>query len=147
MNIQIIEKDISDIQICIKCSNRNSDKVLKLKEYLESFSKQIEFKNMNIPVTLDVNNIIYCEYVNRKVFVYTATKMYVSDLSLFEFEEKHNDLFRCSKNTIINIRQITQLQSEISGTILATLSTDEKIIISRYYASKLRKIMKEKRGK
>ncbi len=147
MNIEIIEENISNMQVIIKCNSKNSDEALKLKEYLENFDKQIEIRNMNIPIKLDINSIIYCEYVNRKVFVYTAKEMFVSDLSLFEFEEKHTDLFRCSKNTIINIKQITQLQSEISGNIKATLSTGEKAIISRYYASKLRKIMKEKRGK
>ena len=51
------------------------------------------------------------------------------------------DFFRCSKSVIINISKIEKLKPEITRNILATLSNGEVIVVSRRYATELKKLI------
>ena len=133
-----------EIEIVIRCANPNSEEVTRLKQFLETMNEKVLVTKDCSQAFVETGNIIYCEYVNRKVFVYTADDMFTTALSLTELQAQCKPLFRCSKNTIINIKKLDKLKSEISGSILATLSSGEKVMISRHYASKLRELIKER---
>lgn len=114
---------------------------------LERNEKQLIGKWDNEAVLLSLEEILYFESVDEKVFAYTKTKEYRMEYTLAELEDglKENGFFRCSKAFIINIYQIKTLTSEIGSRIDVTLKNGEHIMISRRYAKVFREILKEKR--
>ena len=90
---------------------------------------------------LDVEKILYIEALERKTFVYTADETYESDLKLYEIEQEllERDFFRISKQSIVNLRMIKSLRSDINRKIRITLKNDEQIVVSRLYSDELRR--------
>ena len=89
------------------------------------------------------NDIFYIESVDKKTFIYTEDKVLSTDKRLYELEEilDNRDYFRCSKSVIININKVVKLKPEITRNILATLSNGEVVVISRRYATDLKKLL------
>ena len=89
---------------------------------------------------LAVSEVIYCETVEDKTFVYTREGMFQTALSLSELEDRWGDLglFRAGKSTVVNLYEIRKLTNRGAGRIEALLSTGEKVLISRHYAPMLR---------
>lgn len=56
---------------------------------------------------------------------------------------KKRGFFRCAKAMVVNIYKIQFFKSQAYARIEATLANDEKIIISRKYANKLRQVFQE----
>ena len=66
--------------------------------------------------------------------------MYQTALTLAELEDRWETmgLLRCGKSCIVNLYAIRRLRSCGAGRIGATLSTGERLMISRHYAPALR---------
>lgn len=94
-------------------------------------------------ILLEPNDIYYIEAVDNKVFLYTKTKVYSSKYKLYEIEEQfgHTDLFRASKSVILSASKIKSVAPSFSGRFEATLLNGEKIVISRQYVPRLKKIL------
>ena len=89
---------------------------------------------------LNASEVVYCETVEEKTFVYTERGMYQTALTLAELEERWAaaGLLRCGKSCVVNLYAIRRLRSCGAGRIEAALTTGEKIMISRHYAPALR---------
>lgn len=89
---------------------------------------------------LNASEVVYCETVEEKTFVYTQTGIYQTALTLAELEDRWATvgLLRCGKSCIVNLYAIRRLRSCGAGRIEATLSTGERLTISRHYAPALR---------
>ena len=92
---------------------------------------------------IPINSILYIESVDKKTFLYTNNRVLRTSLRLYEIEEQLNtkQFFRCSKSTIINLTKVEKLKPEITRNVIATLSNNEKVIISRRYVSELKKLL------
>ena len=99
----------------------------------------------NICVGLD--DILYLESVDDRVFAYTVDKVMRIEGSLNSFMIENDDdiFFRCSKSIVINVNRVTSLKSLSSNRIDATMEGGEHIIISRRYASEFRRFLKGNR--
>jgi len=86
---------------------------------------------------LDVSQILYIETIERKVFLYSSNNVYETPLKLYALEEQleSQDFFRASKSSIINLGHMHALKSDIDGRLMVTMDNDEKLIVSRQYAS------------
>ena len=91
-------------------------------------------------VAISVEDILWAETVEDKLFLYTADAMYQAACSLtsLELRWEHIGLFRCGKSTIINLNAVQRLCSQPGGRIEAVIRNGEKIIISRRYTPALR---------
>ena len=89
---------------------------------------------------LSISEVVYCETVEEKTFVYTESGIYQTALTLAELEERWaaTGLLRCGKSCVVNLYAIRRLRSCGAGRIEAALTTGEKIMISRHYAPALR---------
>lgn len=78
--------------------------------------------------------------MDRKTFVYTEKETYESELKLYEIEQEllEHDFLRVSKQTIVNIRMIKSLRTDINRKIRVTLKNGEQIVVSRMYSDELR---------
>ena len=93
---------------------------------------------------LDVSQVLYIDSADKKTFLYTENEVYESDLRLYELEEQlaRADFIRAGKSSIVNLRRIMSLRSEIDGRIRVTMSNGEKLVVSRQYAG----ILKQRLG-
>ncbi len=115
--------------------------VEKIISLMRMMDMQIAVKKGDETVLLDVGDILYIEAVERNTFIYTEKETYESSLKLYEFEQQlsEKDFIRISKQSILNLRKVKSLRSDINRKIRVTLQNDEQIIVSRMYSDELRK--------
>lgn len=141
MKIEIdIDEKYPDTEVVIRANKLDSD-VEKLVAMMRMVNMQIGVRKNDETYLLDVEKILYIEAVERKTFVYTSDETYESDLKLYEIEQElfERDFFRISKQSIVNIRMIKSLKSDINRKIRITLRNDEQIVVSRMYSDELRR--------
>ncbi|WP_410976907.1 LytTR family DNA-binding domain-containing protein [Bacillus safensis] len=90
------------------------------------------------------HDILYIESVDKKSFLYTTDGVFLLKEKLFELEERLEiyDYVRISKSMILNIDSIADISPKTSGRFEASLTNEEKVMISRFYIQAL----KEKLG-
>ncbi len=98
----------------------------------------------NESICIGVEEILYLESVDDKVFAYTVDNVVKIDGSLNSFLLEADDeiFFRCSKSTVINVNKVTGLKSLSSNRIDAVMEGGEHIMISRRYASEFRRLLR-----
>ena len=136
MKIEIdIDEKYPDTEVVIRANKLDSD-VERLVAMMRMVNMQIGVRKNDETYLLDVEKILYIEAVERKTFVYTSDETYESDLKLYEIEQEllERDFFRISKQSIVNIRMIKSLKSDINRKIRITLRNDEQIVVSRMYS-------------
>ena len=141
MKIEIdIDENYPDTEVVIRANKLDSD-VERLVAMMRMVNMQIGVRKNDETYLLDVEKILYIEAVERKTFVYTSDETYESDLKLYEIEQEllERDFFRISKQSIVNIRMIKSLKSDINRKIRITLRNDEQIVVSRMYSDELRR--------
>ena len=141
MKIEIdIDEKYPDTEVVIRANKLDSD-VERLVAMMRMVNMQIGVRKNDETYLLDVEKILYIEAVERKTFVYTSDETDESDLKLYEIEQEllERDFFRISKQSIVNIRMIKSLKSDINRKIRITLRNDEQIVVSRMYSDELRR--------
>lgn len=123
---------------------QKTDEIESLMNYITGKTDRILAIDEKGQVVLDKKDILYIESVDGKTFVYTDNQVLRLNYSLTQVSEMMSDInfFRRSKSVIVNIDKITALKSLSSNRIDATMTSGEHIIISRTYATNLRRILK-----
>ena len=141
MKINIdVDSKYSDIGVDIHVPSLTPE-IEKIISLMRMMDMQIAVKKGDETVLLDVGDILYIEAVERNTFIYTEKETYESALKLYEFEQQlsEKDFIRISKQSILNLRKVKSLRSDINRKIRVTLLNDEQIIVSRMYSDELRK--------
>ena len=141
MKINIdVDSKYSDIGVDIHVPSLTPE-VEKIISLMRMMDMQIAVKKGEETVLLDAFEILYIEAVERNTFIYTEKETYESALKLYEFEQQlsEKDFIRISKQSILNLRKVKSLRSDINRKIRVTLQNDEQIIVSRMYSDELRK--------
>ncbi len=113
---------------------------------IKNAAELLEGDSGSLPVTLEGrvylvkhSAIYYIESVDKKTFVYTKDSCYESKYRLYELETILLGMFlRCSKATILNLKKVRSVESEMSGRMIATLLNGESIVISRGYVKEVK---------
>ncbi|MCR5320460.1 MAG: LytTR family transcriptional regulator DNA-binding domain-containing protein [Lachnospiraceae bacterium] len=110
-------------------------------DYLKGNTLTLTGKVGEETVVVKVSAILYIESVDDKTFAYTRDKVVKLSYSLAALSEMLADIrfIRCSKSMILNIDKIESLKSLPSNRIDATMKGGEHILISRTYATDLRR--------
>lgn len=143
MRVEIVNSQTTEsVNVEIHCKDI-TDEVKRLKRHIDNFSTGISGTEDGNTYIVSPNDIFYIESVDKKTFIYTEDKVLSTDKRLYELEEilDNRDYFRCSKSVIINLNKVVKLKPEITRNILATLSNDEVVVISRRYATELKKLL------
>ncbi len=138
INIDVDSKyDDIGVDIHVPSLTPEVEKIISLMRMMDM---QIAVKKGEETVLLDVSEILYIEAVERNTFIYTEKETYESSLKLYEFEQQlsEKDFIRISKQSILNLRKVKSLRSDINRKIRVTLINDEQIIVSRMYSDELR---------
>jgi len=99
--------------------------------------------NSEREVKINFSNILYVEYVERQIFLYTENKTYLLRKSLVNFKKQSPEyLVQISKNTLVNIYSVVDFTPHINGNLTLQLTSRENLIVSRRYVAKLRAALK-----
>lgn len=135
-----IDGKYDDIEVIIRAPHLNND-IERMVAMMRMIDMQIAVKKDNETFLLDTDKILYVEAVDRKTFVYTNTDTYESELKLYELEQElvERDFLRISKQSIVNLRKIKSLKTDVNRKIRITLQNGEQIVVSRMYSDELRR--------
>jgi len=135
-----IDGKYDDIEVIIRAPHLNND-IERMVAMMRMIDMQIAVRKDNETVLLDTDKILYVEAVDRKTFVYTNTDTYESELKLYELEQQliERDFLRISKQSIVNLRKIKSLKTDVNRKIRVTLQNGEQIVVSRMYSDELRR--------
>lgn len=135
-----VEHVPGELQVIVR-GPKESEELLRVLALLECGTKKLWARDEDGGlVALQVQDIVWCELVDDKAFVYTRDAIYRTSLSLAELAShwERAGLFRCSRSAVVNLWAICHLKSRPGGRIEATLATGERLMISRHYAPLLR---------
>ena len=140
MKITVEHIDSEENEVILRCLELDDEMLRLLALVRAGMQKLLVWNEQKELLPLNVSETVYCETVEEKTFVYTENGMYQTALTLSELEERWAamGLLRCGKSCVANLYAIRRLRSCGGGRIEATLSTGEKIVISRHYAPALR---------
>jgi DNA-binding LytR/AlgR family response regulator len=135
-----IDGKYDDIEVIIRAPHLNND-IERMVAMMRMIDMQIAVRKDNETYLLDTDKILYIEAVERKTFVYTNTDTYESELKLYELEQElvERDFLRISKQSIVNLRKIKSLKTDVNRKIRITLQNGEQIVVSRMYSDELRR--------
>ena len=135
-----IDGKYDDTEVIIRAPHLNND-IERMVAMMRMIDMQIAVHKDNETYLLETEKILYIEAVDRKTFVYTNSENYESELKLYEIEQElvERDFLRISKNSIVNLRKIKSLKTDVNRKIRITLQNGEQIVVSRMYSDELRK--------
>ena len=140
MKITVEHTTDGENEVILRCKELD-DEMLRLLALIRSgMQKLLVWNEQRETLPLNVADVVYCETVEEKTFVYTDGGMYQTALSLAELEDRWESmgLLRCGKSCVVNLYAIRRLKSCGAGRIEAILSTGERMMISRHYAAAIR---------
>lgn len=143
MHINIdIQEDATDTVITIKCKKQDAF-VERLIAALKIIDKQIMVIHEGNMTSIDLEDILYIESVDRKCFIYTVNKVYESFNKLYELEQQLEQyLFvRINKSCVVNLKNIDSIKTYLDRRLLITMSNDEQLIVSRQYAGEIKNLL------
>ena len=90
---------------------------------------------------LPLKEIYYFEAVESKVFFYTKDKTFEASFKLYQLEEKlqNTSFARVSKSAIVNLKKIKSIRPDENSRLIATLLSNEKIMVSRSFVPEIKK--------
>ncbi len=94
-------------------------------------------------VRICLEDIFYFEALDEKVFAYTKDQVCEIRMRLYEAEQLYESchFVRCSKSVVINLMLLESISPALNGRFFAHMKNGEKLIISRQYAPKIKRIV------
>jgi DNA-binding LytR/AlgR family response regulator len=135
-----IDGKYDDTEVIIRAPYLNND-IERMVAMMRMIDMQIAVRKEGETILLETDKILYVEAVDRKTFVYTSSDTYESELKLYELEQElvQRDFLRISKQSIVNLRKIKSLKTDVNRKIRITLANGEQIVVSRMYSDDLRR--------
>jgi len=86
------------------------------------------------------SDVFYIEAVDNKVFYYCQNEVYESKQKLYALEDLllTEGFLRVSKSLIVNLSKIESLAPALASRLEATLTNNERVMISRKYVNDLK---------
>ena len=141
MKITIQEKpEVFETEITVTCQ--------KLTPQLSDLISQIALSDHTVAGKTDgeihfipINEVYYFEAMENKTFLYTKDRTLETDIRLYQLEEKlANTAFaRVSKSAVVNLKKIRSIRPDENGRLMATLLSNERILVSRSYVPEIKK--------
>ena len=136
-----ISADIDEPYIVIHTS-KITPEINQLMELFQSSGNVITVTDNDQLIVLEPSEIYMLRMEDERLNVYCQQKKYVSGKRLYEMERLlGNGFMRISKSTLINLKQISRVESSFHGTMLVILKNGNKDYISRKYLPAVRFLM------
>ena len=140
MKITVQHADVAENEIILRCASLDEEMLRVLSLLRSGLQKLCVWDGAREITLLPPGEVVYCESVDERTFVYTAGGLYETALSLSELEGRYGEagFFRVGKPALVNLHRIRSLKSQPAGRIEATLENGERLMVSRHYAPLLR---------
>jgi len=91
----------------------------------------------------NLQEVYYFEALDEKVFGYTKGSVFELKMRLYEVEKEYESrhFVRCSKSVVLNLLLLDSISPALNGRFFAHMKNGEKLMISRQYASHVRKVV------
>ncbi|WMJ88012.1 LytTR family DNA-binding domain-containing protein [Anaerocolumna sp. MB42-C2] len=138
-------KENEAILICTKLDHH----MKCLANYIQNYDYYIKGYNGSEYTMISLKEILYFDSTDGSTFLYSKDKIYEIKNSLKNLEQElpQTNFIRISKNCILNLDYLKQVVPYPNHRMLATLKSNEQLIISRQYIAtlkiKLRTMTKE----
>ena len=112
----------------------------EIKEYVQHKGNTlIGYKQTKEKVSVRIEDILYFETVDGRVFAYTVDCVYEIKGRLYQVEEKVNkrNICRASKTMLVNVEHIISVRTALNGRLYARMENGEEILITRRYAKEV----------
>lgn len=112
----------------------------EIKEYvLHKGDTLTGYKQTREMESVRVEDILYFETVDGRVFAYTVDGVYEIKGRLYQVEEKvsRRNICRASKTMLVNVEHITSVRTALNGRLYARMENGEEILITRRYAKEI----------
>lgn len=141
-----VEEDpnINEIEVVIHCPKKDGE-VQKIIQTIEAHYFNIMGKKNGENYVLSLEDIFYFEAVDNHVFAYREKDVYEVNYKLQELNDllEQTYFMQTARTIILNIKKIEKVDTLVNGRILAVLNNGEKMIITRVYAQKFKRKLKE----
>lgn len=120
--------------------------VQKLQTLLYSVDKTIKCSLEGRETWLPASDIYYIESVDKRTFIYTRSLVYRSDARLYQLLEELSGagFVQASKSCLINLNVLESIKPLINSRLEATLSSGDRINVTRKYISTIRKALERR---
>ncbi|MCI8358968.1 MAG: LytTR family transcriptional regulator [Lachnospiraceae bacterium] len=136
-----ISENIDEPYIVIH-SNKMTAQIQQIMEILQSPGNVITVMDNDQLIVLEPSEIYMLRMEDERLNVYCQQKKYVSGKRLYEMEKILGSTFmRISKSTLINLKQISRVESSFHGSMLVILKNGNKDYISRKYLPDFKKYL------
>lgn len=93
-------------------------------------------------VKLKFSQVMYAEYLERNMFLYTKEDTYSIRISLANFLKDCPDSFvQISKSVVVNLQAIQSFVGTTGGNLQIVMLSAEKLIVNRRYVKKLKEAL------
>lgn len=102
----------------------------------------------NEQILIDIRDIYYFEYVDKRTFAYLKEKVYQVQESLakLEVDLASEGFVRINKSNVVNIAHIHAIKPEVNMRVKAILENKEYLIINRSYRTSFKQYLEERRN-
>ena len=140
MKITVEHVPLEENEVILRCPHLDQEMLWVLSALRSGLQKLCAWDDRCQVTLLSPGEVVYCESVDDRTFLYTPAAVYQTALSLAELEGRYGSLgfFRAGKSSIVNLHRVRALKSQPGGRIEVTLETGEKLVVSRHYAPLLR---------
>lgn len=137
------DKNLEEPTIVIHCAEVDKN-INHLIEVINSHYLTLTGKINNEEYLLKLNDILYFEAVDNRVFAYTSDNIYEVNYKINILNEMlvKTSFLQISRTVILNIVKIKKVSKIVNGRMMAILINQEKLIISRAYAQNLKDKLK-----
>ncbi|TLG72470.1 LytTR family DNA-binding domain-containing protein [Culicoidibacter larvae] len=140
MKVSIVEDaNIDELSVVIK-TPKVDDVTTSLHRMIEGFSLILICDDNGMQCRVAITDILYCESVDKRTFVYTNDKNYETKLPLYQIEQQFGQygLTRISKAMVVNLNNVLKIKPLFSARALLYLCNDETVEVSRQYFRSLK---------
>lgn len=128
---------LEEDEVVIRCKAITT-RHLQAIELLKASSSLIAYKG-NEAHRVPVDDILYCEVLEKQLFLYTQNEVYSIKQRLSDMEQELGpDFVRISRVSLVNWRKIDAIKPMLNGRLEAQLENKEKLIISRQYVKEIK---------
>lgn len=140
MKITVEHCQVQENEVVLRCREVDAEMLWVLSLLRSGLQRLCVWDENRETILLSPREVVYCESVDERTFVYTCKAVFQTALNLAELEGRYSELglFRAGKSAVVNLHRIRSLKSRPGGRIEAILETGEKLMVSRHYAPLLR---------
>ena len=118
----------------------------EIKEYVQNKGESIPgYTTEKVCVPVRIEDVLYFEAVDGRVFAYTAKDYYEIKGRLYQVEEKvtRKCMQRASKTTLVNADHIVSVRTALNGRLYVRMENNEEILVTRKYAKDISEYLME----